>query len=134
MNALKRTLLKMGFIKRSAISLALGFVAALAVAIAFDEIYLFLSAHSGVAVVAGLIASQVWLYKPDKAQSAQGTTAPRQSAIQDTNPKQMSENQTPAAGAPVSSNRVTTLEEEVKSLGDDFSVADGELDDGEDPV
>ena len=132
MKALKNSLLKMGLIKRSFISLALGFVAALAVAIAFDEIYLFLSAHSGVAVVAGLIASQVWLYKPDKAQSAQGTAAPRQSAMQGTNPKQVSESQTSAAGAPAGSKRVT-LEEEVESLGDDFSVADGELDDGEDP-
>lgn len=130
MKALRNSLLKMGFIKRSFVSLALGFVAALAVAIVFDELYHFLATHSGVSVVAGLIASQVWLYKPDK--SAKGADAPHQSAEQDTNPKRVSESQAPADGTPANSG--VTLEEEVESLGEDFSIVDGEFVDEEGPV
>lgn len=131
MKNLKHGLLKMGFIKRSIITLAMGFAAALLFAIAFEELYYFLANHSGVAVGAGLIGSQVWLYKPDKARNGK-TNNTRQSALQANNPKQMAERQTSADGKPANSKRVT-LEEEVQSLGDDFSRTDGESDSDEDP-
>lgn len=128
-SVLRNSFMKMGFFKRSIFTLALGLAAVIAVGLIFEALYNLYFTNGGFVIAAGLIGSQVWLYKPHKSKSAQGSAVPRQSAAQGTNPMQVSESQIPAEGTP----QRTTLEEEVESLGNDFSVDDGELVDGEDP-
>ena len=129
---LRNTFHKMGFIKRSIITLALGFFAALACAIAFDTLYRFLANNSGVAIAAGLIGSQVWLYKPDVARVAKNTKSGTPQDSPSNNQTQQPERQAVPHGCADASSRVS-LEEEAREVGNDFSSTGEELGAEEDP-
>lgn len=129
---LRNTFHKMGFIERSIFTLALGFVAVLACAIAFDAFYRFLANNSGVAIAAGLVGSQIWLYKPDVARAVKNSRGNTRQSSQPNNQTLQPERQAVANGSADSSSRVS-LEEEAQEVGNDFSSAGEELDAEEDP-
>lgn len=127
-NSLRKALLKMGFIKRTLLSLALGLVPLIGLPVVFEVIYDFFVTESTVFMVASLVLSQVWLYKP-----AADKVLNRMKAAQEDDLTQQSERQSVAEGAPTDSSTRTTLEEEIRDLGDDFSVSNEEMGDEEEP-
>lgn len=119
---------KMKFIKRTIVSLIMGFAAVLISAIIFENFYYWGASHGNILVGIGLAISQFVVYKDDidkmvanaKGKSVSKDTAKqaeRQAAPQgnETNPKS------------------TSLEDEAKAIGDEFAAVDGESDGDEPP-
>lgn len=117
---------KMKFIKRTLISCALGFAAVLGGAIVFETLYYWGASHGGFLIGLGLAASQFVVYKDDidrlvaNAKGGKGSKASTEQA----------EGQAvPQKEEPVK----TTLEEELRTLGDEFAAVGADADDGDLP-
>lgn len=122
---IRSSIRKMSFFKRTIASLALAFFAVLGFAVLYEAAYYWMAAHSGWVVAAGLIGSQVILYKEDFVKLASGAkTAGKQAA-----PKQA------AASGPQGAAQAqpVDLEKAAEELGKDFAAVDGESDDDEAP-
>jgi len=130
----------MKFFKRTAISLALGFMATVLFSAIYESMYFWMAAHSGWVVLAGLIGSQVVLYKADFTKlvtnmSNKAMAFQQQSERQPAAESVVGNNSQPQKECTKSQPQTQTvdLEQATKELGDDFADADGESDADEDP-
>lgn len=117
---------KMKFIKRTLISCTLGFAAVLGGAIVFETLYYWGASHGGFLIGLGLAASQLVVYKDDidrLVANAKGGKGSKASA------EQAEGQAVPQEEEPVK----TTLEEESRTLGDEFAAVGADADDGDLP-
>lgn len=117
---------KMKFIKRTLISCTLGFAAVLGGAIVFETLYYWGASHGGFLIGLGLAASQLVVYKDDidrLVANAKGGKGSKSSA------EQAEGQAVPQKEEPVK----TTLEEESRTLGDEFAAVGADADDGDLP-
>lgn len=116
----------MKFIKRTLISCTLGFAAVLGGAIVFETLYYWGASHGGFLIGLGLAASQLVVYKDDidrLVANAKGGKGSKASA------EQAEGQAVPQKEEPVK----TTLEEESRTLGDEFAAVGADADDGDLP-
>lgn len=117
---IRESIRKMGFLKRTCLSLGIGFLATLLFAVLFETAYYWMASHTNIVVAAGLILSQVALYKADidKVLAAHGASA---------------DSTEEAERQPAPKSEATNEAHEGDSMGDDFAVDGEKSDDDETP-
>lgn len=123
-----KSIRKMKFIKRTIVSLVMGFAAILISAIIFENVYYWGASHGNILIGIGLAMSQFVVYKDDidkMIANAKGKNSSKDTA------KQAERQTAPQGNEP--NSEATTLEDEVKTVGDEFAAVDGESDDDEPP-
>lgn len=116
---------KMKFIKRTLVSCTLGFAAVLVGSIVFENLYYWGASHGGFLIGLGLAASQFVVYKDDIDRLVANAKGKGSKA----SAEQAEGQAVPQKEEPVK----TTLEEESRTLGDEFAAVGADADDGDLP-